>query len=72
MQMRMKPNHPDIGIQQRIIRDLEQKASAEALQQPVSAPAVTGGPASRSAELQIEADALQRRIASKQEKMRDA
>jgi protein tyrosine kinase modulator len=67
MQMRMKPNHPDIGIQQRIIRDLEQKASAEALQQPVSAPAVTGGPANRAAEYQIEADALQRRVAAKQE-----
>ena len=36
MQMRLKPAHPDIAIQQRVIRDLEQKAAAEALEQPLS------------------------------------
>ena len=66
LQMRMKPNHPDIGIQQRVIRDLEQKAAAEALQQPMSAPVSATGPSGRLAELQAESDALQRRLASKQ------
>jgi polysaccharide chain length determinant protein (PEP-CTERM system associated) len=66
MQMRLKPNHPDIGIQQRIIRDLEQKATAEAMQQPVSATVSSAG-ASRVSELQAESDALDRRVASKQE-----
>ncbi len=66
MQMRLKPNHPDIGIQQRIIRDLEQKATAEAMQQPVSATVSSAG-ATRVSELQAESDALDRRIGSKQE-----
>jgi polysaccharide chain length determinant protein (PEP-CTERM system associated) len=66
MQMRLKPNHPDIGIQQRVIRDLEQKATAEAMQQPVSAPVSSAG-ATRVSELQAESDALDRRIGSKQE-----
>src|SRR5262249_19925615 len=36
MEARLKPDHPDIGIARRVIRDLEQKAAAEALQQPLS------------------------------------
>jgi len=64
--MRLKPTHPDIGMQQRLIRDLEQKATAEAMQQPVSATVSSAG-ATRVSELQAESDALDRRIGSKQE-----
>ncbi len=36
MELRLKPEHPDIVRAKRIIADLEQKAEAEALQTPVS------------------------------------
>jgi polysaccharide chain length determinant protein (PEP-CTERM system associated) len=37
MELRLKPEHPDIVRSKRLIADLEQKAEAEALQMPVSA-----------------------------------
>ena len=70
MQMRLKPAHPDIAIQQRIIRDLEQKAAAEALEQPLSPDSASGGAASsrdaRTSQLQAELDSIDRRLAGKQ------
>lgn len=68
MEMRLKPEHPDIRAQKRFIRDLEQKVAAEALQQPVSgAPATPGDPAQAThvSELQAESDAIDRRLATK-------
>lgn len=69
MELRLKPEHPDIVRMKRIIRDLEQKAEAEALQAPVS----TGvGVASlspqekRIAELQSEMRTLQDQINDKE------
>ena len=38
LELRLKPEHPDIGLMKRRIRDLEQKAEAEALAGPVTAP----------------------------------
>jgi len=37
LQLRLKPEHPDIGRAKRFIGELEAKAEAEALQQPLSA-----------------------------------
>ncbi len=66
MEMRLKPDHPDIKAQKRFIRDLEQKAAAEALQQPVSTTApVDLAQATRVSDMQNEADAIDRRLASK-------
>ena len=36
LELRLKPEHPDIGRMKRLIRDLEKRADAEALQEPVS------------------------------------
>jgi uncharacterized protein involved in exopolysaccharide biosynthesis len=65
--MRFKPEHPDIGILRRRIRDLEQKAEAEALKSPV-----TTGPSpaalarqQRVAALRGELEQLDRQIAQK-------
>ncbi|HEV8396206.1 MAG TPA: XrtA system polysaccharide chain length determinant [Vicinamibacterales bacterium] len=37
LQLRLKPEHPDIGRAKRVIAELEKKADEEALQQPLSA-----------------------------------
>jgi polysaccharide chain length determinant protein (PEP-CTERM system associated) len=67
LEMRFKPEHPDIGILRRRIRDLEQKAEAEALKSPV-----TTGPSpaaiarqQRVAALRGELEQLDRQIAQK-------
>jgi polysaccharide chain length determinant protein (PEP-CTERM system associated) len=70
METRLKPDHPDIKAQKRYIRDLEQKAAAEAMQQPLSpaAPDATPSPASsKIADLQAESDVIERRVAQKTE-----
>jgi len=71
MESRLKPDHPDIGIAKRQIRDLEQKAATEALQQPLSPSAMPNAVevarANKLEEYQAESDALERRIAGKQE-----
>ena len=46
LELRLKPEHPDIVRARRVIADLEQKAEAEALQTPVSM-AGRGSPAER-------------------------
>ncbi len=69
MEMRLKPEHPDIRAQKRFIRDLEQKVAMEALQQPVSVlPGAAVGDMSqvnRVSELRAESDAIDRRLATK-------
>ena len=74
MSMKLRPEHPDIRSQQRLIRDLEQKAAAEALQQPVTPtaaePAATPAEAvlaSKIAEMQAESDQIDRRMVVKQD-----
>ena len=74
LELRLKPGHPDIGLMQRRIRDLERKAEAEALSAPVtpeSAPRATS-PAEflrqqRLATLRGELEQLERQIAQKTE-----
>ena len=55
-ELRLKPEHPDIGTMKRRIRDLEQRAEQEALEAPVTKPM----PAAEAARQQRVAD-LQRR-----------
>lgn len=71
LELRYKPDHPDIGRVKRAIRDLEAKAQAEALQRPVSgaSQSVTPAEAARLArlkDLRGERDNLDRQIAGKQ------
>jgi polysaccharide chain length determinant protein (PEP-CTERM system associated) len=74
LELRLKPGHPDIGLMQRRIRDLEAKAEAEALSAPVtpeSAPRVAS-PAEflrqqRLAALRGDMEQLDRQIAQKTE-----
>jgi polysaccharide chain length determinant protein (PEP-CTERM system associated) len=44
MELRLKPEHPDIKRMKRVISDLEKKAEQEALQQPVSENAAVAAP----------------------------
>ena len=71
MRMKLTADHPDIKALSRLIKDLEQKAAAEASQAPVSA-TVSANPAeasraARIADLQTEDQTLTRRIAQRQE-----
>ncbi len=76
LELKFKPGHPDIGLYQRRIRDLERKAEEEALAAPVSA----GGarPASpaeaarqrRMSDLRAELEQLDRQLAFKQNEER--
>lgn len=45
MELRLKPNHPDVRRMKRLIADLAKKAETEALQQPLSADAASSAPA---------------------------
>ncbi len=73
LELRFKPDHPDVRRMKRIIADLEAKAQAEALQKPVS-PEAGGRPASpaeaqrqaRIRDLRLEIEAIDRGIATKQ------
>jgi polysaccharide chain length determinant protein (PEP-CTERM system associated) len=68
MRLRLTSDHPDVKKLERTIRQLEQQAAAEALQQPVSAAPVSGDPA-RAAEmsdLKAENDLIDRRLTQKQ------
>ncbi len=72
---RLKPDHPDIRIAKRTIRDLEEKAAAETLEQPISpssgAPRGTSpaeiARAAKVADYQAEVESVGRQIAAKQE-----
>ena len=72
MQLRFKPEHPDILRMKRAIRDLEKKAEAEALQAPISAGAVAAAPVDLSRQnklrdLRAEMQTLDQQIAHKAE-----
>ena len=76
LQLRLKPEHPDIVRMKRVIADLEKKAEQEALQRPVSngqeaaqAPAATPEEAQRRAkvrEMKAEIESLDRQVAFKE------
>ena len=76
LELRFKPDHPEINLLKRRIRDLERKAEAEALAAPAGAPAVAAvSPAEaarrkRIRDVQGELEALDREIASRQEEER--
>jgi protein tyrosine kinase modulator len=73
LQMRYKPDYPDIGRMERVIKDLEARQQAEALQRPLS-PGAAGAPAtpeqarqaSRLKDAQNELALVNRQIADKQ------
>jgi polysaccharide chain length determinant protein (PEP-CTERM system associated) len=73
LEMRYKPDHPDVGRMKRIIRDLETKQQADALQRPLSPGSadrpLTPEEAARAARLKDarnELDMVDRQIAGKQ------
>jgi polysaccharide chain length determinant protein (PEP-CTERM system associated) len=70
MELRLKPEHPDIVRAKRIIADLEQKAEAETIQTPVSAPrAMTSAEKARQerlSELKNNIEALRSQIARRE------
>lgn len=82
LQLRLKPQHPDIVSLQHRIRELEQKAQAEAAEQPLGpvTPARAVSPAEaaqrkRLTDLEAERDVLERRIAAgiaDQKRLQDA
>ena len=76
MEMRLKPEHPDIVRFKRAIRDLEKEAEKEALERPLSSSTPTATPGAtpaevarqrRLGELQAELPALTRKIAAGQQ-----
>jgi polysaccharide chain length determinant protein (PEP-CTERM system associated) len=72
LETRLKPDHPDIKMAKRVIRDLEQKVAADALQQPVSpvsaaTASIETARAGKLADYQTEYDLIDRRIKSEQE-----
>ncbi len=76
MELRLKPNHPDVRRMKRVVADLEKKAEAEALQQPLTstadaAPARAATPEeaqkrARVVELTAEIESLDRQIQFKE------
>jgi polysaccharide chain length determinant protein (PEP-CTERM system associated) len=69
LELRLKPEHPDIGRMKRMVRDLEKRAEQEALESPVSggAPKTPAELArrNRARQLQLDADSLTKTIAYK-------
>ncbi len=68
LEMRLKPDHPDIGFWKRRIRDLEKRADAEALEAPLSDTSVRPVSAAEklAADLVAEIQQLDRRITQQQ------
>jgi polysaccharide chain length determinant protein (PEP-CTERM system associated) len=72
LELRLKPEHPDIGRMKRVVRDLEARAETEALQEPLTPDArKPRTPAelarrTRVKQLQTDADALTKTIAYKE------
>jgi len=71
LQLRLKPDHPDIQRLNRLIRDLENKVEQDAQDTPVSAEATDLSPSEtarrrRLAELKLEMQLLDRQIEEKQ------
>src|ERR1035437_1441720 len=73
LELRYKPDHPDVARMKRVIRDLEAKAQAEALQRPLS-PGADQTPATpeeaqrmvRLKSAQTELEMMDRQLATKQ------
>jgi succinoglycan biosynthesis transport protein ExoP len=75
MELRLTPDHPDIGIAKRRIQELERKADAEALQQPVSGAVTAASPGdaarqTRLIQMRAELDGANRRISSAQSRIK--
>jgi uncharacterized protein involved in exopolysaccharide biosynthesis len=72
LELRLKPDHPDVVRAKRVIRDLEREADAEALNVSLSptAPAarLSAADQKRLSDMQAEREALDRRIAASHEK----
>jgi polysaccharide chain length determinant protein (PEP-CTERM system associated) len=74
LELRLTPDHPDVIRAKRVIRDLERQADAEALNvplAPVATATASGLPAAerkRLADMQLEREVLERRIATNREK----
>jgi polysaccharide chain length determinant protein (PEP-CTERM system associated) len=73
LQLRLKPEHPDVMRAQRVVRELAAKAAVEELNSPVGVGGATPARSTLSAsdqkrlsELQAERESLDRRIASNQ------
>lgn len=74
LELRLKPEHPDVLRAKRMIRDLEKEAEASALEGPVSAgatPTRSANPAEQNRQLRIaaikgEMEGIDRRIAARQ------
>ena len=69
LELRLKPEHPDIVRAQRVVRELEQKAQVEELNNPVGVnaaarPALSANDQKRLSEMQAERESLDRRIAA--------
>lgn len=70
LELRLKPEHPDIGRAKRVIADLEKKAEAEALAQPLSATApaptvaVDKAAQARAETIRLEIQELRQRLES--------
>jgi polysaccharide chain length determinant protein (PEP-CTERM system associated) len=72
LQLRFKPEHPDVVRMERIVADLQKKADAEALARPVSTGPAPASPAetarrNRLADTKTEFDKLERQITQKQD-----
>ena len=70
LELRLKPEHPDIGRMKRIVRDLEKRAEQEALEAPLSGGGAPRTPAelvrrNRTRQLQLDAETLTKTIAYK-------
>lgn len=74
LELRLKPEHPDVLRVKRIIRDLEKEADAAALERPVSEGPAAPRPSSpaeknrqtRIAAIQVEIETIDRRLAGRQ------
>jgi uncharacterized protein involved in exopolysaccharide biosynthesis len=68
MRLRLTSDHPDVKKLERTIRQLEQQAANEALQQPVSPAPIFGDPARAATigDLKAENELIDRRLAQKQ------
>lgn len=71
LELRLKPEHPDVIRARRAVRELEGKAQAEELTKPVgvgvgadSRPAMSAADQKRLSEMQAESESLERRIAA--------
>lgn len=74
LELRLKPAHPDIARMKRVVAELEVKADAEALQQPLAPdatpagqPGRPGGVVTRIAALRMEAEETRRRLETRKQ-----